>query len=72
MNIELPLKDMSLADKLRAMEDIWSDLSRESSGFSPPDWHGDVLRERHEKLATGEIGISDWSEAKKRIQKRVS
>ena len=45
MSIELPFKDMSLADKLRVMENLWADISREGSGFSPAEWHGDVLRE---------------------------
>ncbi len=72
MSIELPLKDMSLADKLRVMENLWADISREGSGFSPPEWHGDVLRERKEKYASGEIKTSDWTEAKKRIQERAS
>ncbi|MDA7916166.1 addiction module protein [Verrucomicrobia bacterium] len=40
MNVDLPLREMSLADKLRTMEALWADLSREDSGFTPPEWHG--------------------------------
>jgi hypothetical protein len=72
MELSLPLKDMSLSDKLRMMETIWVDLSAEGSGFEPPAWHGDVLRERKARYDAGELKASDWDKAKARIRKSVS
>ncbi|MGB0416441.1 MAG: addiction module protein [Coraliomargarita sp.] len=71
MEIRLPLKEMTLADKLQAMEAIWADLSAEGSGYEPPEWHGAILEERKEQYAKGELSTSDWEEAKKRIRDSV-
>lgn len=54
------------------MEEIWSDLSVEDSGYTPPEWHGSVLEDRKAQYAAGEIESSDWEEAKKRIRDSIS
>lgn len=54
------------------MEELWADLSAEGSGFEPPAWHGDILRERKALYDAGEMKVSDWEEAKARIRKTVS
>jgi len=72
MQYSLPLQEMSLSDKIRVMEDIWIDLSAKKSGYSPPEWHGDILKERKRRLESGEIGFTDWEVAKKEIRKRVT
>jgi Putative addiction module component len=41
----LPLEKMSREEKLRIMEELWADLSRDESQVESPAWHGDVLRE---------------------------
>jgi hypothetical protein len=33
MEISLPLKEMSLSDKIQVMASLWQDLSAEGSGF---------------------------------------
>ena len=71
MNIALPLEEMSLSEKLHVMEEIWVDLSRTSSGFTPPEWHGDILAERKKQFDAGEIGSKDWEEAKRIIQEQT-
>lgn len=63
---------MSLSEKLQVMEEIWSDISAPASGYSPPDWHGDILKERKKRIDAGEIGFTDWETAKEDIKKRVS
>lgn len=72
MEISLPLKEMTLADKLQVMEAIWADLSSDDSGYTPPEWHGAILEERQEHYAAGKISKSDWNEAKKRIRDSIS
>ena len=46
MEAEFPLAQMSLGDKLQAMELLWADLSKDPSQVMSPAWHGDVLRSR--------------------------
>lgn len=68
MTINLPLDAMSVAEKLQAMEAIWSSLCTTPYDLESPDWHRDVLAERKQRLESGDATISDWTEAKKRLQ----
>lgn len=72
MKIALPLKEMTTAEKLRVMEEIWADLSNPNSGFVPPDWHREVLEERKKGILDGNQKFTDWEKAKKEIRDRVS
>ena len=72
MPITLPLKKMSRNDKLRAMEAIWADLSREEDQFESPAWHQVALREAERALKTGKAQFSDWDEAKKRVRRKAA
>lgn len=65
----LPLEKMTRAEKLRAMEEIWTDLVSDPEAIESPDWHADVLRETEERYRAGlEIPI-EWDEAKKQLLK---
>jgi Putative addiction module component len=72
MDITLPLDRMTLAEKLRAMEAIWADLSRNEEQIQSPDWHEGVLRERDDKLkSAGELPV-DWETAKTQLRDQLS
>ena len=66
--INLPLDAMSIAEKLEAMEAIWASLCSRPGDVASPAWHEDVLAERKKRLESGEATVSDWGEAKKRLQ----
>ena len=68
MSIELPLERMTVAEKLEAMEAIWESLSAQSADVPAPEWHDEVLADRKRRLATGAAPVSNWDEAKKRLQ----
>lgn len=72
MLVTLPLKDMTVAEKLQLMETIWEDLSRNSDALESPEWHREVLEERERRIDSGEARFSDWEQAKAAIRKRVS
>jgi hypothetical protein len=72
MKVTLPLKEMTISEKIGIMEDIWSDLSSAKEGYSPPDWHDSILSERLRLAESGEVGFTDWETAKKQIKDRVS
>ena len=57
---------MSTPDKLRLMEDLWTDLSKKE--FSSPAWHGEVLAERDRLISSGEEKFEDWETAKRRLR----
>ena len=66
------LKKMSRADKLRTMEAIWADLSRDEDRFESPTWHGQALREAERAVKNGKAKFTDWEEAKKRIRRKAA
>ncbi len=70
--IDLPLKQLTLAQKLSLMEELWDDLTKDENEFESPGWHEDVLKDREKAFEEGKIKISDWEEAKARIRKRLS
>ena len=72
MAATLPLSEMSLPEKLRMMEALWEDLSKNSDALSSPAWHETVLREREKRMEKGEAQFVDWDKAKAEIRKRVS
>jgi len=71
MPVSLPLSEMTLEEKLQAMEALWDDLSRDPDTLESPAWHEDVLRERDEQVAAGEAEFVDWEEAKADIRSRA-
>ena len=71
MPVGLSLKKMSRAEKLRAMEAIWTDLTQDEERFESPNWHGDALREAEHAFKTGKASFRDWETVKKRIRTRA-
>lgn len=68
MNIELPLDQMTLAEKISLMENIWDDLCRHEGGVPSPDWHGKLLEKREQDISTGKAHFMDWNDAKRTIR----
>ena len=72
MAITLPIKRMSREEKLRAMEALWEDLSREESQYESPAWHAKVLRQTERLVRAGKAKFSDWAVAKERIRRKAA
>jgi hypothetical protein len=72
MEATLPLSQMSVAEKLRAMETLWADLSRNEAQIESPAWHGVVLHDREEKIKSGEETFMDWETAKKQLRDKLT
>lgn len=71
MQTVLPLDKMTREEKLRIMEELWVDLSRNESDFKSPAWHENYLREREEAVKSGKETFIDWEEAKKQLRDRL-
>ena len=63
------LQSLSIPEKLRLLEDVWSSLCIHSGDVESPQWHAEVLAERQRRLAAGEATLSSWEDAKARLQK---
>ena len=71
MSFNLPLKDMTLQDKLSAMEALWEDLIRTPEVVESPSWHKDALAERARLVAEGTFRFTDWETAKANIRNKL-
>lgn len=71
MSVNLPLREMSLQEKLAAMELLWEDLARSPESVESPTWHEDILDERRQKIAEGNAQFEDWETAKAEIRKKL-
>ncbi len=63
MDINLPLEQMTIADKMEAMEILWADISKQPTELPSPDWHREVLNERRELVEDGKLEFIDWDTA---------
>lgn len=62
--------DLSPAEKLQLLEDLWDDLTFEPGNIPVHEWHKEELLKRKAYLLQNpESGLS-WDEVKKNIRKR--
>jgi len=71
MSTALPLDQMSLDEKLRALEALWDDLCRREESVPVPTWHRELLDERQRLIEEGKVQFSDWETAKRRIAEQT-
>ena len=72
MEVMLPLDQMTTAEKLRVMEALWADLSRDEATFESPSWHADVLNDREQRVQNGSETFIDWELAKKQLRDKLT
>ena len=65
----LEIQQLPREEKLRLMEALWADLSRDEAEVESPAWHADALRETAERVARGEEKVLDWERAKAELRK---
>ena len=66
----IEIQNLSKEEKLRVMEAIWEDLSKDDDQIESPDWHLQALQETDQRLRSGKENIVDWHDAKKELRKR--
>ena len=70
--IELEIEKMTLEEKLRALEALWADLSRNERNIQSPPWHEQVLNEREQQVKSGQAKFESWEEAKRELRDRLT
>jgi hypothetical protein len=68
----LPLDNMSVEEKIQAMESLWNDLCSRADDMVSPSWHGNILAEREHAVERGQEKFEDWDRAKRNIKKEIS
>jgi hypothetical protein len=64
----LAIHQMSLEEKLRAMEELWESLSADTTRMESPAWHGDALRDTEQCYEAEQERPVDWAMAKRRLR----
>ena len=64
----LEIQQLPRREKLKLMETLWADLSRDEVELESPAWHADALRETAERRACGEETLLDWDAAKAKLR----
>lgn len=59
------IKNMSTAERLRAMECLWDALCRSVDEIESPDWHGQILEDRRNRIKAGDAEFVSIAELKK-------
>jgi len=65
----LEIQQMPRSEKVKLMETLWADLSRDEAELESPAWHADALRETSERVALGEEKALDWEQVKAQLRK---
>lgn len=60
----LEIQQLPRQEKLKLLELLWAELSRDEADLESPAWHADALRETAERRARGEETAMDWDQAK--------
>lgn len=69
MKVTLPLAEMTPSEKLETMEQLWDDLCRDPEDVLSPDWHGEVLANREQRIEDSHAQFVSLDEMKDRIRK---
>ena len=64
----LEIQQMPRLEKLKLMETLWADLSRDEAELESPAWHADALRETSDRRARGQEETLDWEQAKAKLR----
>lgn len=72
MTTMLQIDQMTLQEKLQAMEALWDDFCQREEDVPVPQWHKDILDERQRLIEQGHAEFIDWETAKKQIADEIS
>lgn len=71
MITQVDIESMSREEKLRTMEALWQEISKEDPGLESPAWHGEILEQTRSRVSEGSERTMDWEEAKRRLSFKV-
>ncbi len=66
------IANMTRTEKLRMMEALWDDMSREPAGIASPEWHVQALNEAEREVADNRAAFVSWDAAKKTLRNNNS
>jgi hypothetical protein len=67
----LPLKEMTVAEKLQLMEVLRDDLSRDPENIPSYPWHADILAARQRQIDEGQAKFLPFDEVRRDIEEKI-
>ena len=67
---EQSVYDLSPAEKLQLVQDLWDDLAADPSAVPVPQWHIAEVERRKARLAANPGTGLTWEEVKRRVRAR--
>lgn len=61
---QVDVEQMSTLEKLQVIESIWDSLRQSPPQIQSPDWHGDILDTRKQKILAGEANFLTLDQVK--------
>jgi putative addiction module component (TIGR02574 family) len=62
--------DLSPAEKLQLVEDLWDDLAGTPAAIPVLDWREEEFARRQANLTANPASAATWDEVKRRLQRR--
>lgn len=62
------IEEMTPAQRIELMEELWRVMSKSPSESEPPAWHNTVLEERRQAVMNGEVEYLDFDDVKSRLE----
>lgn len=62
------IENMSVAERLQAMEQLWDALCHDTRDLASPDWHQEVLADRKLRAQTGESKFLTLAQLRSRLR----
>jgi uncharacterized protein len=66
------IPSLSTAEKLEAMEALWSSLHADYEQSATPDWHREILQRRMELIESRQAHYQDWDLVKNELNERMA
>ena len=64
----IEIQQLPRQEKLKLMELLWAELSRDEAELESPTWHADALRETTKRRARGEETVLDRDQAREKLR----
>jgi putative addiction module component (TIGR02574 family) len=65
------IQQLSPAEKLLLVEELWNQIAQESHAVEPPSWHDQALAEDAQRYAADPSRGDSWENVKRRITGRA-
>ncbi len=65
------IEEMTPAQRVELMEELWRVMSSSPNESEPPEWHLRVLEERQRAVTNGDVEYLDFDDVKRGLEKLI-